>query len=86
MGRFMDVKGLGPAPIMPIWSWVWKYMLEERPAEEWNDDTFTHSLQFNTRHIRIYTIGKTGLENGTIGQIFPKLNKIKTTRVSKDSL
>lgn len=34
IGMFMDVIGLGPAPIIPIWSWVWKYMLDERPAVE----------------------------------------------------
>lgn len=32
MGMFMEVIGLGPVPIMPIWSWVWKYMLDMRPA------------------------------------------------------
>ena len=34
MGRFMDVMGLGPVPIIPIWSWVWKYILDERPVVE----------------------------------------------------
>lgn len=32
MGMFMAATWLGPALIMPIWSWVWKYMFEGRPA------------------------------------------------------
>lgn len=32
MGMFIAATGLGPAPIMPIWSWVWKYMFDGRPA------------------------------------------------------
>lgn len=32
MGRFIDVSGLGPVPIIPIWSWVWKYILDVRPV------------------------------------------------------
>lgn len=31
MGMFMAATWLGPALIMPIWSWVWKYMFEGRP-------------------------------------------------------
>lgn len=34
MGMFMDVTAPGPVPIMPIWSWVWKYILDERPVLE----------------------------------------------------
>ena len=30
MGMFMAATWLGPALIMPIWSWVWKYMFEGR--------------------------------------------------------
>lgn len=32
MGRFIDVSGLWPVPIIPIWSWVWKYILDVRPV------------------------------------------------------
>lgn len=32
MGMFMAATWLGPALIMPIWSWVWKYMFEGRPV------------------------------------------------------
>lgn len=32
MGRFIAVIGLGPVPIIPIWSWVWKYILVVRPV------------------------------------------------------
>lgn len=32
MGIFMAATWLGPALIMPIWSWVWKYMFEGRPV------------------------------------------------------
>lgn len=32
MGRFIAVSGLGPVPIIPIWSWVWKYILDVRPV------------------------------------------------------
>lgn len=32
IGRFTDVSGPGPVPIIPIWSWVWKYILEGRPV------------------------------------------------------
>lgn len=34
IGMFMEVMELGPVPIIPIWSCVWKYMLDVRPAEE----------------------------------------------------
>ena len=34
IGMFMEVIGFGPVPIIPIWSWVWKYMLEVRPGVE----------------------------------------------------
>lgn len=33
MGMFMAATWLGPALIMLIWSWVWKYMFEGRPAK-----------------------------------------------------
>lgn len=33
MGMFIAVTWLGPALIIPIWSWVWKYMLDGRPGE-----------------------------------------------------
>lgn len=33
MGMFMAVTWLGPALIIPIWSWVWKYMLDGRPGK-----------------------------------------------------
>lgn len=49
MGMFMDVMGLGPAPIMPIWSWVWKYMLDERPVEELKGVAF-HSPLFSNNN------------------------------------
>lgn len=32
IGMFMEDMGLAPVPIIPIWSCVWKYMLDERPA------------------------------------------------------
>lgn len=32
MGMFKDAIGPGPVPIIPIWSWVWKYILDVRPA------------------------------------------------------
>lgn len=32
MGMFMAATWLGPALIIPIWSWVWKYMLDGRPG------------------------------------------------------
>ena len=32
MGMFMAAMGFGPVPIMQIWSWVWKYMFDGRPA------------------------------------------------------
>lgn len=34
MGMFMAATWLGPALIMPSWSWVWKYMFEGRPAKQ----------------------------------------------------
>lgn len=34
MGMFKEVMGLGPVPIIPIWSWVWKYILDVRPVVE----------------------------------------------------
>lgn len=37
MGMFMAATWLGPALIMPIWSCVWKYMFEGRPARHEGD-------------------------------------------------
>lgn len=34
MGMFMAATWLGPALIMPSWSWVWKYMFEGRPVRQ----------------------------------------------------
>lgn len=34
MGMFMAATWLGPALIIPSWSWVWKYMFEGRPARQ----------------------------------------------------
>lgn len=33
IGMFIAGTWLGPALIIPIWSWVWKYMLDGRPRE-----------------------------------------------------
>ena len=33
IGMFMAATWLGPALIILIWSWVWKYMFEGRPAK-----------------------------------------------------
>lgn len=34
MGMFMAATWLGPALIIPSWSWVWKYMFEGRPVRQ----------------------------------------------------
>lgn len=40
MGRFMEVMGLWPVPIIPIWSWVWKYILDVRPVVKRSTGSF----------------------------------------------
>lgn len=34
MGMFMEPIGFPPVPIIPTWSWVWKYMLDGRPEKK----------------------------------------------------
>lgn len=41
IGMFIAVTWLGPALIIPIWSWVWKYMLDGRPGRGSHSD-FKH--------------------------------------------
>lgn len=38
MGMFMAATWLGPALIILIWSWVWKYMFEGRPVKHLESD------------------------------------------------
>lgn len=63
MGMFMAVTWLGPALIIPIWSWVWKYMLDGRPGEEKPQRSQT-SWIFKNQFIFLLLAVMGGLVNG----------------------
>ncbi len=51
MGMFMEPIRFGPAPIMPTWSWVWKYILDGRPVKtdkQWQITYILYILYFST--------------------------------------
>lgn len=62
IGMFIAVTWLGPALIIPIWSWVWKYMLDGRPGEgrksqndfkhpEWVGSGSSNTSMFEVRYL-----------------------------------